>query len=154
MQRILTILFLIYLMTSFGKNFISVCKDANLEELYNYSTNDLRTIIYEEQYNKMSIEEKQNLSGYKTVNEITDKEIEQVHNNAIKLVLFITVIFSLCITLFKNFFIVAIYIAIKVSNRKLKMEKLNKDDFNNNKQYYTKLLAQERNICTIVDWRF
>ena len=151
MQRILTILFLIYLMISFGKNFISVCKDANLEELYNYSTNDLRTIIYEEQYNKMSIEEKQNLSGYKTVNEITDKEIEKVHNNAIKLVLFITVIFSLCITLFKNIFIVAIYIAIKVSNRKLKMEKLNKDDFNNNKQYYREILEQERNMCTIVD---
>lgn len=148
-QKIITILVLIYLIISFGKNFMNNCKRANLKELYNCSTGELRE-IYEEAYNKMSLEEKQKL-GNKTVEELTDQELEIINKNNIRSNLLTIAILSLCVTFMENIMIIVIYVAVKIANGRLKMEKLGKEDFYKSKQYYREILDQERNMCIIVD---
>lgn len=143
-SRIITILFLIYLVISFTVNFAKAYKDTGLEKLYNYSTEELRK-EYEEEYNEMSIKERQ-MEEMKPVQEVTDEELEamlQKNTRIIGLVVLASVLFE---TFTKNIMVIIIFIVVKVVNRRVRKEKLNKDDFYKSKQYYREILEQKRNM--------
>lgn len=148
-QRVLTILFLIYLIISFCINFGEIYIKSNIGELYSYSTEELRQ-NFEREYNEMTFEEKQKI-GNKTPDKFTDKEIEAVRRRIAMAALLTITAVTLSITFIKNIMIIVIYIAVKIANKRSRIGKLDKEDFSKSIQYYRNILKQERIRCIIVD---
>lgn len=102
---------------------------------------------YEEEYESMTQQERDQ-KGMKPLSQISNEELEQRYqkNSTFMIVLVIGV--SIVTTLFQNAYLIIIIVVIKVMSKKVLKEKLNKDDFNKNKEYYRDII-QGYGICEL-----
>ena len=147
-KRIIVIIFIIYLVISFVINGIESYNEFELGKMYSYSAEELREEFikdFEEEYKDMSEEEKQN-GNIENFNSMTDEELDVMIQKSIPKLWVVMIIWTLMLTLIKNIIPIIVFIVIIITNKRLRREKLNKDDFFKSKNYYRDILEQKRNV--------
>lgn len=145
-KRIIIIIFIIYLAISFVINGIESYNEFEFDRIYSYSTEELREEFekeIEEEYKDMPKEKNKQL---KELNDMTDEELEATIKESTSQLWIVMIIWTLMLTIMKNIIPTIVFIVILVTNKKLRKEKLNKDDFFKSKNYYRDILEQKRNV--------
>ena len=137
-NKLITILFIVYLIISFFINSVKMIYEYFDEIEIGTDLNKESFITsYQKEIQDMTEEDKKELENIK---QMTDNKFESYFKQKMYINILIILGISLAITLFKNIFLIILFIVIKLVNKKIRKEKLNKDDFKRSKDYYRDIL--------------
>ena len=137
-NKLITILFIVYLIISFFINSVKMIYDYFDEVEIGTDFNKGSFIaLYEKELQDMTEEDKEELE---IIKQMPDDEFEGYVRQRLYINIFIILGISLAITFFKNIFLIILFIVIKLVSKKIRKEKLNKDDFKRSKDYYRDVL--------------
>lgn len=145
-KRIIIVIFIIYLAISFVINGVESYNEFELDKLYSYSTEELREEFekeIEEEFKDMPEEKREQLSELENMK---DEELDEMIKKSTSQLWIIMIIWTFVLTIIKNIIFIIAFIVIIITNKKLRKEKLNKDDFFKSKNYYRNILEQKRNV--------
>ena len=135
-NKLITILFIVYLIISFFINSVKMIYEY-FDEIGTNLNKESFITSYQKEIQDMTEEDKEELENIK---QMTDDEFESYFKQKMYINILIILGISLAITLFKNIFLIILFIVIKLVNKKIRKEKLNKDDFKRSKDYYRDIL--------------
>ena len=126
-NKLITILFIVYLIISFFINSVKMIYDYFDEvEIGTDFNKESFIALYEKELQDMTEEDKEKLE---IIKQMPDNEFEGYVRQRLYINIFIILGISLAITFFKNIFLIILFIVIKLVSKKIRKEKLNKDDF-------------------------
>lgn len=145
-KRLIIIVFIIYLAISYLINAVESYNEFELDKIYGYSIEELREELEketEEEYKDMPEEKNEKLEE---LDNMTDEEVEIMIKKSASQLWVAMIIWTLILTIIKNIIPIIIFVVIIITNKRLRKEKLNKDDFFKSKNYYRDILEQKRDV--------